>query len=218
MILRTSAGYILDNSSGDLMDCAMRTGVMALSGSKQDQELLKSFEISPGILVRCPEKRWAETNPNNFTRDQLVPFMAGCYEAKEIELARRVFYRHLFRFGFCQNTERDYPGSGPKIPDWCDPGVMYHLAFCARSVWALPLAIIGVPWLCMAILYNCIIKPYDEQNQIYSICIVQGGDLLWLYKILHEKGLFSIEDYWRGWRNQPEIFEAISQRAQKELL
>lgn len=72
--------------------------------------ILSQYEVKPGILVRYPIKDpW--NNPKNFTRDQLIAFIAGCAYAKKYALIRRVFAQHILRLGFCQNSERDYPGS-----------------------------------------------------------------------------------------------------------
>lgn len=109
MVIKTDGrGFPVDNS-GDGGDSSHFAGLLARVSS-EGWGLLRYYQVVPGILVRYPHKSpW--NNPKNFTRDQLVAFIAGCAYAKEYTIIRRVFWKHALRIGFCQNTERDYPGS-----------------------------------------------------------------------------------------------------------
>lgn len=99
------------NQTMDGMDTALRAGLLAtfsfLGRVRMD---LRSFEVSPGILCRHP-KHFPSNNPRNLSRDNEMVLIAGLSAQGEYKIIRRVFYAHLKRLFFCQNFERDVPGS-----------------------------------------------------------------------------------------------------------
>lgn len=210
MIQRTEHGFIKDNYSNDLMDCACRTGLMAICDITTDIALLNKFEIKNGILVRCPEQTWAERNPWNFTRDQLVPFISGCSQLNSKAIVKRVFYKHKERFFFCQNYERDFPGSGFKVPDICGPEVIWHMIKIGKIKEWYWFGIIGIPYLLLCFIYNAIFYK-KEQNQILSIALSHGvlTTKIYLFFIGYDRLKQSLYDYWCGWRNQKEIADLL---------
>jgi hypothetical protein len=113
MIYLDEGGFPVDRT-GDGGDSAMRAGILGLlqkSTSVQKNQIpplpIELYE-SNGLCVRCPSKEQEPWNsPHNFSRDQLIPLVAGLSPSA----ARRVFWSHAKRLFFCQNIERDVPGS-----------------------------------------------------------------------------------------------------------
>lgn len=103
----TKNGYL--SSVDDNMDSAVRRGLVSMCGLAHESDI-RSYEISPGLLVRCPDGSTA-SNPKNFTRDNMLPLVAGLYADGHYDIIKRVFYSRLKSFLFMQNTERDVSGS-----------------------------------------------------------------------------------------------------------
>lgn len=110
MIYRNSKGY--PESRDDGMDSAVRIGILNLAEdcSQDDKIRIQNYEIGNGQCVRCPVDPPSD-NPNNFTRDQLMVLVAGLYKRGYTTILRRIFFAHQKRAFFCQNSERDKPGS-----------------------------------------------------------------------------------------------------------
>ncbi len=117
-------------------DSANRTGILAMCGSLADQRVLPLFEDGNGWMHRHPTQQpW--NNPKNCTRDQLIPFVAGCWVSGNTAIARRLLIAHEARNWVCQNTERDYPGTTkifPDMPDFLAPDAQQHLRICAGEM------------------------------------------------------------------------------------
>lgn len=214
MIVRNSAGHIgqhdiLNPNYLDFGDCANRTGIMALCGSKQDQKLLTSFYIGNGYCVRHPFQEPHNT-ANTFSRDQAIPYMAGLYKARYYETANAVLKRIMSNSCFMSNThfhpsliKKEFPHE----PDFCHPGVIWHFILCAKAYRLYWIAPIGYFFQILDLLWACYVKPFDEQNQNFCMFYVSG--LLGLYLRLHPDFDKAMSDYWRGWRDQKEFYEII---------
>lgn len=114
-------------------DSAHKTGVLAFCGSEADQGLLVRFEDGNGTMVRHP-KEYPWNNPKNCSRDQLIAFTAGCWRAGQTSIAQRLLREHEARGYFCQNTERDEPGSTKNGPaDPLLPHEQMFLRVCAGN-------------------------------------------------------------------------------------
>lgn len=208
-----------DWSYADGGDSAMRTGILAWAGSHQDELNLGKFEIKPGLFVRHPTQApW--NNPNNFTRDQLVCYVAGCFAAGYSGICERAFITAVHRRLRAQNTEADVPGSTKHFPDGADllmPDIMYFLGICA----GLPkfvlagLAIFGYPMLVLNILWSTLVKPYGEQNQLICICSIVGVRTLKFYRWLHPNYQKALVQYWGGWRDQMEIADKVINKIER---
>jgi hypothetical protein len=107
-------------------DSAMKTGIAAFVGSKQDQGNLPRFE-SEGIMRRHPSPLQAPwDNWRNSSRDQLNAFMAGCWQAQRFDIGQRLFATHTARGFTCQNVDKDEPRGPTKLPDILDPLHLRH--------------------------------------------------------------------------------------------
>lgn len=117
MIKLSSKGYPGDIHSQDYMDSCVRMGIMSMTKSTYtNTTLINNYELN-GYGVRCPVPEDGKPcdNPNNFTRDQLLLLLAGLKAQGNVKAIRRLFWSHAKRLFFCQNIERDKPGSVKKV-------------------------------------------------------------------------------------------------------
>lgn len=111
MIRVDEGDFIVDTVNGDGMDSANRAGVSGVFNVRRKREPLEAYE-KDGLCVRHPESEvLGANNPWNFTRDQLSTYVAGLWKQGQYKTVRRIFWAHFKRGFFCQNFERDKPGS-----------------------------------------------------------------------------------------------------------
>ena len=137
--LSRDGGGIIMQTQGDPMrpldggDSANRTGVLAFCGSNRDAELLPLFfNVGTSLATRHPTQApW--NNPNNFSRDQLIAYLAGCWRSGRTDIASALLRAHEARGFTCQNFENDFPGTvkSPPIGDPLGPQDMMYLRVCA---------------------------------------------------------------------------------------
>lgn len=189
-------------------DSIHRTGIMALCGSEVDCDLLPIFQ-KDGMIFRHPfQKHW--DNPNNATRDQLIPYMAGLWATHRPKTARLIMNKHKARGWRAQNTH-EYEGAKKPWYRGADimlPDVRNHLRLCS----GLKGSAIGYLFLNLSIIWSAKIKPFDEQNNIACMVIVAGEKYLNRYKKLHPNYKKAIREYWGNWRDQVEIGEMLIKR------
>lgn len=223
--------HIPVDHTGDGGDSANRLGLMVAFGiypfeiSKIDPiTIFDLFEISrSGILMRHPfQVPWC--NWKNFSRDQLIPFVAGLNKAGKIEAARRIFWSHAKRLFFCQNIERDVAGSTKhpypheyvddkgvrvkKLFDYRDPLLPHdisHLIRCARIWWLYWFLPVGYLFLIIAIWFHCKYDTSDDEGQILCEALIAGPWAVKLYLKWKPEFMKSLDKYWSGWRQQQEI-------------
>ena len=222
MIFHDEHGFLVDETS-DGGDSAMRTGMLALFRIER-APLLHYYEHE-GQCVRHPlDKPW--NNPKNFTRDQLIPLTAGFYADGMITQARRVFWAHAQRGFFCQNFERDYPGSTKRpyphtftndkgqnesrIFDFADPLMpdhIWHLIKCAKLYPLYWFAVIGIPFFVLSMFFHSL-SAHREHNQIIAMAKVQGRWAELLFRVMTHNWREDLRQYW-GPRNEIEYAEMI---------
>lgn len=182
-------------------DSSRSTGIMALFGSTKDIEMIFYHWISDGF-VRNPDQRHC-SNPDDFSRDQLIPLIAGMKRSNVARIVRYEFWRRRYWFGLCPNG------------DFLGPEFYLHMILCGK-VWPLYwLVPILYPFQVIHILWMTRVMPDHEQNQ--TICLAKISGLLWLWKWLHPDWKKSLRDYWGGWRDQMEIAEFIINGIEKKL-
>lgn len=230
MIKRDENGYIVDDTL-DGGDSANRCGLWKLFKGhdlplKDPAFWLEDFVLSGGICVRHP-KQFPWNNPKNFSRDQLIPLCAGLWRVKRYDLVRSIFWSHAKRLFFCQNIERDKPGT-KKYPwphkyvndkgqneksnfNFADPLLphdVFFLIMCSKLYILYPLWIIAAPMFVIALLIHCISDTNDE-GQIISQCKVHGSWAVNLYKKWRPDYKERLNTYWIARRNQGEIANLI---------
>lgn len=227
MIFRDDWLFPVDET-GDGGDSDFRCAILALTGSDLDKDLLKKYEKSPGVIVRHPYDSPAD-NEKNYTRDQLIVYMAGLWSAKDTLISRRVFWSHTKRLFFCQNSERDMPGSKKypwphsfindrgefekRIFDFRDILLfddIAHLISCSR-LWPLyPFAFIANLYLFIVIFFHSKLrKPLSEDNQLICKCLVAGRVYLKWFKFCKPNLNESVMHYWSV-RNEKEYADRLA--------
>lgn len=215
MIYIDKESQVLLDVSGDGGDSAHLSGLFVIS-THYHIGMHKFLHHGQGI--RHP-KQFPWTNPNNFSRDQLMPLVAGLYvENKHLEI-KKLFFTHMKRLFFCQNIDRDIPGSSKKpyphkvnnkwrIFDYRDPLMPHHiyaLASAAKiNLWPLyPLAIIT---LVIEILSFRFTKNAD-QGALIATCYIMKE--LKLFKKLNPKWNEKLKAYFLGWRRQSSLYDSM---------
>lgn len=199
-------------------DSASRTGIMAMCGSIQDQVLLREFDLEfNGHLKRHPFQE-PYNDYRSFTRDQLLPFMAGAYRANKQLLTFHVFYFYFKRFFICANTITDQG----KPKKWWDrdllsPSHIGHLIICSKMYILYPFLLFSYLDIFIDILWACFVAPKDESNQILSMLDVYGTFYLRIYCKLHPDWKNTVSDYWGYWRDQKEIGDALIKYIENRL-
>jgi hypothetical protein len=184
MIHRDQHGIIVQHPDMDGGDSLSRTSIMAISGSEQDRKLLLLFARG-SLLCRHPYQTQSGFNdPTSVSRDQVV-----CAAMTGELLVQALHYADIGRVN----------------KDWLDFGVRY--AFYKRNGFTPPLTVrlLGPLNLFLSLLWNCFIRPDEEQNQFACICIGMGP--WWCQQLCcwHPDIVGNIFDYFEGWRDQPEI-------------
>ncbi len=192
-------------------DSDHRTGVLAFCGSKQDADNLPQFfNFATGLAVRHPNQPpW--NNPNNYTRDQLTGYMAGCWRAGRTDIAQALFNAHERRGFTCQDFEDDYPGTTkqPPVGDLLAPHDIMYLRVCAGDVDAVS-DIVGQ----LSMFTNIQILGADKTTEInqpllQAIVCCQLDVFLSAHPNFNEQLIY----YWEGedgiWRQQREIADAL---------
>lgn len=211
-------GLPKDNGATDYMDSARLAGLMSVFQQPNTPDLKNYMRFNylnnQYVGVRHPFEgdklgEMPSNNPNNFTRDQLVCLAAGMYFQKHSTFVLILLEEAKKRGWRAQNTEADYPGTTKKFPngpDWLSPSVRNHLRRCAlqKPTW------FGNLWLKMDIIFNGLFSSVDsEQNQLMCMCLVAGRGYVDMYKRWNKKWDLQTEIYWKGWRNEPELAQAI---------
>ena len=217
--------YPRENGSTDFMDSARLSGLLCVFHPSPLNWFLTDYVSHDGICLRCPEGSAAETNPNNFSRDQMIPLISGLYAKEYTDRIWSIFYAHAKRAFFCQNIDRDLPGSTKypwphsyiddrgekvfKVFDYRDlllPHDIAMLIVAARIYWLYIFIPIGWVSLLLALAFNYFSKD-AEQNQIICICKVLG--FVRLYKWMTPDWKERTHKYWGGWRDEPLMAHLI---------
>ena len=219
------------DKTGDGGDSSMRAGMITMTREKSSLPLnkmifgLSNYEIGDtGLLIRHPHD-FPWNSYKNFTRDQMLPLLAGMKSQGLNEMAARVFKARKKAWFFAQNTERDYPGT-TKFPwphtfindkgveekrsfDFADPlmpnhiGAMILVGKVKWAYWFLPFAYL-FHFLHLYV-HSC--TQGTEENQTIAECYIFGT--LKTYKKLKKDWKNSSYVYWSK-RNEVEYHEALS--------
>jgi hypothetical protein len=228
VLLKDNLGLILDNN-GDAGDSCNRTGIY-YGFSKDADNKLNYFVNYNGICVRHPiQSPW--NNPKNFSRDQLIPLIYGLSKDKsKRKIIKSILWATAKRLFFCQNTERDYPGT-IKYPwphkmaggdvkdngkwrmfDFADPiapDTILHMIICGRIYWLYPFYLIGLPWFILTLVAHCKLYGGDDEGQMISLCAAHGKWALRLYRKWRIDYRDRLWQYWTVRRDQQELYELL---------
>lgn len=236
-MIKIIKGVPVDNGANDEGDAANRWGLLQLvQFSTETLCPPERFMAGWGLARRSPEQQpW--NNPWNFTRDQLICFVAGLEAIKRHDLIRQLFWRHFIRFFFCQNFERDRKGT-KKYPwphrfindkgetefrwfDFADPLFIDQICMLILGgrLWYLyPFVLIGNAVLFFRLKVTMKKdQSENELNQLFCQCWVTGRWAVRMFKKI-PGWENSFKNYFCGWRNQCEIGEVLILSAKRERL
>jgi hypothetical protein len=110
-----SYGLVVEQS-GSGGDSSHYSGLYVVATGSLDINLNK-LVLPSGYAVRHPGDGLVDwhSNPGNFSRDQLMPLVAGLYRQGRGDLVKQLAKQHAKRAFFAQNIDRDVPNS-PKRP------------------------------------------------------------------------------------------------------
>ena len=211
-----------DPKYGDGGDSARSMGIMALVGDVKAQYSLVNFVLPTGHGVRHPFQEENNNNDHrNFTRDQLLPLMAGLSMRKDfVMFPRKLFWSYAKR-GFLGQNSHDQQGNEKpwyRGRDLMHPGHIGFMIQAARLYWLYPLLLLTWPFLILEILFHVVFTRKRESNQLLSMLLVSGTPFLVLYTLLDHEWKTHVLNYWSGYpfRDQAEIgdllVEVVSRR------
>lgn len=127
----------LSINTGDGGDTAHNLGMYRfgkyLENKHNKERLAKEgfkFENELDMLEDPERKNWYRRHPNpgqwwsrsdNFTRDQQRPLVIAMGALKRRKRLCGIFWEHIKRGGFYQNSRHPDPNRGPKLPDFAAP-------------------------------------------------------------------------------------------------
>lgn len=190
--------YPIDNGANDAMDSARLAAMMNLARCPRKVNLLQYLDVDTYL-----PRRWPKADTNDFSRDQLLPFIAALYDAGHIQYCR-IIHDHYESKGWIVNGK-----------DPLNPAHRNHLRICAgynASWW-------GLLWLKAEILWGTKIKPYDESNQLLAMLFVAPREYMKSYVRKHRDFTQPINQYWKdSYRNEPELAYNLINRIAKEYI
>lgn len=201
-----------ENGATSFGDSARLAGLMAIVGHANAPDLSNYLVTVDGktMAVRHP-KEFPSNYPNNFTRDQLIPLVAGLSSQKKYEEAAKLYYAAILRGFRAQNTEHDVPGSVKTFPNGADLLSPFHMLVLAKAAnkntffWG----ILGYPNAAIDVIYNSIVTPTREPNQLISALYVLGPSWIKFYKYITPQWKDAIRNYWSGWRDESDFAEYL---------
>lgn len=221
MIVDSLNLVVEDNGSGG--DSAHYTGLATIASHSQYFGLKYLVGID-GLAVRHPTQHpW--NNPWNFTRDQLMPLIGGLYAQGRTDKIRALFWSHAKRLFFCQNFERDVPGS-KKYPwphtfinfkgeketrsfDFADPLLPHDIYAFARAgkFWFAPLL---YPFGFASLILHLFLTRRSGRTDIgttIAVCYLAG--VLPYFRLIVPDYANRLKEYFLGWRKMGVLCELL---------
>lgn len=188
-------GFPRDTGATDFLDSARLAGIMTLFGFGNEIKLLEYLKYAE--LVAANGKAWSfELRPtrhpdyNNFkdfSRDQLIPLIAG-----------------IFKSGFAYTNDMTFSHmSVCPNGDLLSPSQSNHIRRCC----CLKPTAYGNFWLKLDILWNAYVDPMAEPNQLICMLMIAGPEYVRLWMRKNKKWEAAIREYWSGWRGENALAE-----------
>ena len=176
-------GLPRENGATDWQDSARLAGILNVFSIRYFnmlQYVTHDFKFKHHKrYVRHPYER-----KYDFSRDQAVCLMAGLYFTNNCNLVNKNFIDGK---------------------DWFSPSHNGHVRICQglKPRWHQKL------WLWLDVFWACYVKPMAEPNQLLCMLMVADIKYLTFYVRRNKKWKEAIQNYWCGWRNEPEIAEQM---------
>lgn len=204
---RDKHGIIIQTATEDLAyedggDSAFSTGLMAMTGSEEDINLMHKFVDSTLKLVRHPYQPPKWTDSKETSRDQTIAFYRGLPELKRTSESSTYY---LARVACLHQASNWFVNKDILMPD-----VRMYLYKCAGSKVPPLIALFGWPLAFITLLWDCFVKPDHEMNQ--SICKNTIFGKWWIKTLLkwHPNLYGNVNEYFNGWRDKHEIGQRIN--------
>ena len=203
-------GFPKDSGATDWGDSTRTASLMALISHPNTPDLsLYVLNINGKSLgVRIPIEdpyNAGSNNPLNFTRDQLLPLMAGLYKQGKQNVAKGLLESIKARGWRAQNIEHWYPGETKKFPQGPDifsPSARLAIVKAAGEKPSLLLLLAGYAFFALDILWASFMPDRFEINQTIAVAYLLG--LLPAIRLI--RGYKDkLTYYWSGWRNEPQL-------------
>jgi hypothetical protein len=180
-------------------DTPRATGLMAMCGSEQD--INNMFTLTDGgELVRHPyQETNTGTHPHNdhrsVSRDQLMCYAAGLLSIQRPTRLHSAVHNYASKW-FINN-------------DFLSPDVRLMLYKACKNSAPIHIVILGYFQAFLTLIWHTKIRPDEEKNQVIAQMAVMGD--WWIKKLFwwHPNLGTNLNEYWGGWRGQPEIAETI---------
>lgn len=244
-IFKDELGFLVSDEVHDGGDSARAHGLMAIFGGDFTcSYLLKHFVTKDGYGVRHPTMTpWS--NKNNFTRDQLLLLFQGLAKMGDTKRCKQLFWTHAKRLFWCQNIERDYPGTRKSLfpqyykkgqrfdditiikkdgwvfrPNFRDPLFANHIYLmsksCGYNFFCFLLSPFAFPLLFLSLVFNSR-KLNAEQNQLQGM--VEGYGPFWVRLYVKFNPMWEAQTYfyWAKERNFVEMSNLIIDGIRKYL-
>lgn len=203
-------GLPVDSGASDSQDSARLAGMLAIAGIDNH---CSAYMIDAGdsLLVgtRHPTDEFnGANNPNKFSRDQTMCLVAGLPST----LAYDLYAGAKRRGNRAQNWQEDDGSRKWYGADWLNPFEMEVLEMRAGyrrklSLWA---RVIMLTELTLKRLFDS----KGEPNQLIAKCYIANE--LPTLKRLWPTWREAINDYWCGWRGEPELAAKLIERIERE--
>lgn len=207
-------GLPRDNGATDMMDSCRLAAMLAIinhTDAPKMEHYLSRDANNFTVGVRHPDEIPAN-NYKNFTRDQLIPLVAGLYAQNGISSAARKLYDGCVKRGNrAQNTEYDQPGTAKQFPDGADflhPGHMLVIAKAGGRDGFFN-KVVGYPFVFCDVVFNAIFASTREPNQLICCLYILGPWWIRFYKTITPDWKKAVNNYWSGWRDESVLADKI---------
>ena len=165
-----------DEGATDMWDSARLAGMMVIADMNP---LPLSSYLVDGLPTRHPS-----VPSSDFSRDQLLPWIAGLY---------------------LQQGPTDLTNYEPTNGDVMTPSHNMHLRLCAGKGHTF----LGRLFLYVDILFHAYCTPLREPNHIIAQCVVAGPEYVRMWCKHNKQWAKSIRNYWSGWRKEELLAETL---------
>lgn len=193
-----SKGLPKDGGASDYLDSCRLAAVMAVIKHPKAPEMLN-------YLIKDQGVRHPTSHPNNFSRDQLMPLVAGIYAQNGKSSYAKKLYTAAISRGFRSQNTHDIFGNkkswhqGPDILNFFHMLVLGTASNIYVPIW---LRILGKANAVIDIAYNAVFTQLREPNQLILSLYVLGPKWLKFYKTVTPGWKKAISIYWAGWRDE----------------